>query len=116
METNQYLRYSEAFKLEVIQEIEAGMNLTQVGKRYGVSTCGVRRWLAKYGKNHLLSKVVRVETLDEKDRMKELEKEKQRLESALAQTQLKVIALEEMIRLAEVTYKVDIKKNSGLQH
>src|ERR1700753_1997520 len=68
METNQYLRYSEAFKLEVIQEVEAGMNLTQVGKRYGASTCGVRRWLGKNGKNHFLSNVVRVVTLKDTDR------------------------------------------------
>lgn len=109
------IRYSEAFKAEVVQAIETGrMTTHEVMKRYGIGGLWtVQAWLRQSGKNHLLRKVVRVETLDEKDRLKALEKEKQRLESALAQTQLKVMALEELIRVAEEHYKVDIKKNSG---
>jgi transposase len=115
MENGQVMRYSEAFKLKVIRDIEAGrMNLLQARNRYQIGSCSaIRAWLMKYGKNHLLTKVVRVETTDERDRLKQLEKEKQRLESALAQAHMKVMALEELIAQAEDEYKIDIKKNSG---
>ena len=73
----------------------------------------MRRRVGSNGKGHLLEKVVHVGTPEERDNVKGLEKDKQRLESALAQSQLKVLALEELIRLAEQMYKVDFKKNSG---
>ena len=116
MEPMAYLRYSESFKLKVIQEIESGkMTVNGAHLRYGIgSTDTIRRWAKKYGKNHLLGKEIRVETREEKDRLRELGKDKQRLESALAQSQLKVMALEKLIEIAEKHYKVDIKKNSGL--
>lgn len=115
MEIGHVVRYSEAFKLKVIRDIEDGkMNLLQAQRRYQLGSYSViKSWLKKYGKNHLLSKVVRVETTDERDRLKALEKETQRLESALAQAQLKVMALEELITVAEEEYKIDIKKNFG---
>jgi hypothetical protein len=61
----------------------------------------------------MLPKVVRVETPGEVDRIKALLAEKQKLESALAQSQLKVLALEELIKVAEETYHLDIKKKPG---
>ena len=115
MERSVSIRYSEAFKMKVVQEIEHGkMNVGQACRRYGIGgDASVRSWIVKFGKNHLLGKVVRVETIDERDRLKILAQDKQRLESALAQSQLKVMALEELIKMAEEEYKIDIKKNSG---
>lgn len=116
METQRCVRYSEAFKGQILSEIESGrMTRGEIRRRYGVSLSSIREWMGTHGKTHLLDKVVHVETPEERDRVKGLEKEKQRLESALAQSQLKVLALEEMIRLAERMYKVDIKKNSGFK-
>ena len=115
MEEGTIVRYSDAFKMKVIQDLESGkMNLDQARRRYGIGgTSSIRSWLKKYGKHHLLGKVVRVEAADERDRLKALEQDKQRLESALAQAHLKVMALEELIKVAEEEYKIDIKKNSG---
>jgi transposase-like protein len=108
-------RYSEAFKAQVIKEIEAGtVGMAEARRRYGIAGSGtIHWWLKKRGQNHLLNKVVRVERADERDRVKELESEKRRLESALAQSQLKVLALEELIKVAEEKYRFDIKKKSG---
>ena len=50
---------------------------------------------------------------DEKDRIKELEKEKRVLESALAQEHLKNMTLEALIEIAGDAYKVDLKKTFG---
>ena len=45
--------------------------------------------------------------------IKELKAEKQQLESALAQSQLKVIALESLVEVAEEQFGIEIKKKLG---
>lgn len=113
-------RYSEAFKLQVLAEIENG-HLTPAAavRKYGLSHCSmINYWSKRYRKPHLLRKVVRIEMPTEptqQDIVKQLKAEKQKLESALAQSQLKVMALEALIDVAEEHYQIDIKKNSGFK-
>ena len=45
--------------------------------------------------------------------IKQLKTEKQQLESALAQTQLKLICMESLVEVAEEHFKIDIKKKFG---
>lgn len=108
-------RYSTAFKQKVISEIESGkLTIAEARRIYDIKGCGtIQYWIKKYGKNHLLNKVVRIEMKDEKDRVKELERQKQELESALAQSQLKVLCLESLIESVEEHYNIDVKKNFG---
>ncbi|MFQ6611300.1 MAG: transposase [Fidelibacterota bacterium] len=107
-------RYSESFKQKVISEIERGRySIAQAVKVYGVSDRSLYTWLHKYGKNHLIGKIVKVEMKGEADRIKQLENEKKELESALAQAHLKIITLESTIECAEDIYKFDLKKKSG---
>lgn len=115
MEKRINYRYSMAFRQKVVSEIESGqLSLPQAQRVYGINGNGtISSWISKLGKNHLLNKVVRIEMRDEKDKVKELEKEKRKLESALAQSQLKIIALESLIDLAGEKYNTDIKKNFG---
>ena len=113
-------RYSEAFKLQVLSEIEGGhLTPAQAVRKYGLSHCSmINYWSKQYRKPHLLRKVVRIETPTEptqNDILKQLKAEKQKLESALAQSQIKIIALESLIDVAEDHYQIDIKKNSGLK-
>lgn len=110
-----FYRYSTAFKQKVVSEIEAGKLTVAEAKRvYDINgTQTIPQWLKKFGKNHLLNKVIRIEMKDEKDKIKELERQKRELESALAQTQLKVICLESLIETVEEHYKVDVKKTFG---
>ncbi len=110
------LRYSSAFKQKVISEIEEGIYTVGEAQRvYGVSDVSIYLWLRRFGKDHLINRTVRVEMRGEADRIKELEKEKQRLEAALAQAHLKIIALESTIESAEELFKINIKKKSGTQ-
>jgi transposase-like protein len=106
-------RYSEAFKHKVVSEIESGqMSLSEAKRVYDIPGGGtIQNWIEKLGKSQLLNKVVRIEMKDEKDRIKELERQKQALESALAQAQLKILSLESLIKVAEDHYRIDIKKN-----
>ena len=111
-----HLRYSSAFKQKVISEIEDGLYTVGEAQRvYGVSDVSIYVWLKKFGKDHLINRTVRIEMRGEADRIKELEKEKQRLEAALAQAHLKILALESTIESAEELFKIDIKKKSGTQ-
>lgn len=108
------IRYSLAFKQKVITEIEEGIySISESSRVYKVSTKSIYNWLKEFGKDHLINKIVRIEMRDESDRIRELEKEKKKLESALAQAQLKIITLESTIESAEELYKVDFKKKSG---
>ena len=85
------VRYSEAFKLQVLRELEEGKFSTKsaVYKAYGMRGAGtIDRWARKYGKNHLIGKVVRVETPQEINEAKELRKRVRELEKALADAHL----------------------------
>jgi transposase-like protein len=109
------LRYSLAFQQKVISEIESGKLTASSARRLydikGADT--ISRWLKKFGKVHLLNQVVRIEMKDEKEKIKELERQKKQLESALAQEHLKNICLESLIECVEEHYKIDVKKNFG---
>lgn len=86
------IRYSEAFKLQVLRELEEGKysNGTAAARAYGVlgKQATIKYWARKYGKNHLLGKVVRVETPKEISEVKELRKRVRDLEKALADAHL----------------------------
>jgi transposase-like protein len=115
-ETRQLKRYSLAFKQKVVSEIESGkFSLSQVRRIYDIGGGGtVYNWLRKLGKDHLIDKIIRIEMKDEKDKLKELQQKNQQLESALAQTQLKLLMAEAMIESVEAHYKIDVKKTFGL--
>ena len=115
MESKQIIRYSISFQQQVVREIEEeGISVEQIRRRYGINGSGtVRKWLRKFGKNHLLKKVVRIETMNEKDRVKQLEEEVKRLKLALADSMLAQRCLEVVIDEANKEYKTDLKKNFG---
>ena len=61
------VRYSDCFKRAVIEEIEKkGLSIEACRRKYSIGGAKtIQKWLKKYGKNHLLNKIVRVETIDE---------------------------------------------------
>lgn len=81
------IRYSEAFKLQVLRELEEGRfeSRAAAARAYGIRGMGsIEYWAKKYGKLHLLGKVIRVETPKEVSEVKELRKRVRDLEKALA--------------------------------
>ncbi len=81
------IRYSEAFKQQVVTELEEGRfgSAHEASRAYGIrGTDTVRRWVRRYGKGHLLKKVVRVEKPGEVRELKRLKEKVRELESALA--------------------------------
>jgi transposase len=85
------IRYSEAFKLQVIGELEAGRftSMCEASRAYGIKgAMTVGKWMRRYGKSHLLGKVIVVMKADEQTEVKELRKRVRELEKALADAHL----------------------------
>jgi transposase-like protein len=81
------IRYSEAFKRQVVDEIDRGKfsSINQARKAYRINGNGtVEDWLRKYGREELLPKIIRIETVKERNELKELRKRVNKLETALA--------------------------------
>jgi len=109
-------RYSQAFKQRIVNEIENGkLSISEARKLYDIPGGEtIQIWIKKIGKLHLLNKVVRIEMKDEKDKIKELERQRRELESALAQAHLKIITLESTIKVLEED-GITLKKNTVIE-
>jgi len=112
----EFVRYSISFKQKVVKEVESGLGIEEARRRYGIKgSHTIQQWLKKFGKNHLLNKIVRIEMRGEKDRIKELESEVKKLKIALADATLAKGALETLIEIVNEHYHTDVKKNLGQQ-
>lgn len=109
------IRYSVSFKQMVVRELEqSGAGHQSISRKYGIKgPSTVSKWIIKFGKHHLLNKTIRIETMEEKDRIKQLEEEVKKLKLALADTVLAKRCLEVVIEEADKEYKTDLKKNYG---
>ena len=78
------IRYSEAFKMEVVRELEeGGIAFDDICLKYGIKGKGtVPRWVRQYG-NGTRGKVIRVERPGEINELKRLRARVRQLESAL---------------------------------
>jgi transposase-like protein len=88
------VRYSEAFKLRVVSELETGRVVSQneARERYGIGgSSTISKWIRKYGKNDLAAKVIRVETSKDRDAMKALKKRIRELEKAVADAKVQEV-------------------------
>ena len=95
------IRYSEAFKLQAVQELESkGLSFDSVRRKYGVKgTWTVQRWVHKYG-NGTRGKVVRVEKPEEIGELARLKQRVRLLEGALADSNLDLALERAYVRLA----------------
>jgi transposase len=95
------VRYSEAFKIQMVRELEAGgLNFNQMMRKYGIRGYGtLQRWVGRYG-NGSIGKVIRVEKPEEINELKRLKERVKRLESALADANLDLALERQYTRLA----------------
>lgn len=113
------IRYSEAFKLEVVRELETGhAPMEQVRRKYGVGCGSIQAWIAKYG-NGTRGRIIRVETAKEISEVKRLKDRIKRLESVLADTNLDLALERQYTRLAceraGIRDVAEFKKKAGGQ-
>jgi transposase-like protein len=79
------IRYSQAFKMQMVNEIERqGATYESVRRKYGIGGHGVvNGWVRKYG-NGIRGRIIRVETPEQIDELKRLKERVKRLEALLA--------------------------------
>ena len=90
------IRYSEAFKLQIIKGIERGeyRSLKEVREKYGIGGGStIHNWLKKYRRDDILPKKVRIEMPDEISRIEKLKKRNRELERALADAKIEEVLL-----------------------
>ena len=81
------VRYSESYKRQIGQEVERARykSLNSVAEAYGIGgMTTITRWMREYGREDLLPRNVRIETLKERDELREARKRVRELEAALA--------------------------------
>lgn len=95
------IRYSEAFKLEVVREVETeGLAFDAVSRKYGIrGSMTVSNWVRKHG-NGSRGKIIRVEKPDEMNELKRLKARVRQLESALADANIDAALERAYTRLA----------------
>lgn len=93
--------YSEAFKMEVVRELEeSGASFQEIRRKYGIGGCGtVQTWVRRYG-NGTRGKIIRVERPEEINELKQLRERTRRLERALADANLDLALERQYTRLA----------------
>ena len=97
------VRYSEAFKLQVIRELEAGryVSICEASRAYGIKgSVTVGKWVRRYGKEHLLGKVIHVMKADEQTEVQALRKQVRELKAALADAHLDHLLDREYLKIA----------------
>jgi len=114
------IRYSEAFKMEVVRELEAGgLAFDAVSMKYGIKgAMTVSKWVRQYG-NGTRGKVIRVEKPGEINELKRLTERVRKLESALADANIDAALERAYTRLAcrraGITDVEAFKKKAGGQ-
>jgi len=117
------IRYSQAFKQQIVQEIEDGKeSISGARLKYGITGAStVQHWMKRMGKLASLPKIIRVETPNEKARVKDLERQIRELKNALAETQVRYVIAESQFEVVceqqgldpeEVKKKLDAERSS----
>jgi transposase-like protein len=98
---NGSIRYSEAFKMEIVRELETDdLSFANIRRKYGIKGCEtVQRWARQYG-NGTRGKVIRVEKPGEINELKRLRERVRRLETALADANVDLALERAYTRLA----------------
>ena len=86
------IRYSNAFKMQAVREVEAGEFCAEaVQRRYSIKgKCTVMRWVRQFGSGKY-GKIIRVEKADEVNEASRLRKQLLRTKEALADTHMELV-------------------------
>ncbi len=113
------IRYSEAFKQQVVNELEQGKFSTtgRARRAYGIKGSDtIRNWIIRYGNEKLLPKKVRIETLKERNELKEARQRIRELEVAIADAHIECCLESSYLRIAcermDVEPEIFKKKNA----
>jgi transposase-like protein len=84
---NNVVRYSEAFKLRLVEDVANGkyQSLDEAMRRNGIrGGSTLSKWIKQYGREDILPKRIKVETMNEIDELQGARRRIRELEAALA--------------------------------
>lgn len=113
-------RFSEGFKLKLLSELSSGkLNKKELSKVYCISEATINRWIHKYGRQDLLNNRITIESMDDINKIKALEKEIAQLKELLVKKDLNSLVINSYLEVAaqklgykdveELKKKLDIK-------
>ena len=113
-------QYTDEFKLKVVTEyLETEISQEELKRKYGFggNSC-ISNWMLKFGmkspsEDQLKLQRIMSEEHTKSPREAELEKRIQELENSLDKEQLRALALDTMINIAERELKISIRKKPG---
>jgi transposase-like protein len=111
-----YKRRSEAEMLQIVKEInENGLPKKTACRKYGVNRNTLKLFILKQSTKQIVGShsLDLTSIMNENQQHLALTKKIKELSSALAKSELKVITLETMIKVAEDDLKIKIRKKSG---
>ena len=107
-----YKRYSEGFRIQVVREYEeSGASLRALHRKYGVSIKTLQKWINRYSKQGVRYHLMRIQSPEEQNRIKELEALVKQQEHVIAQLVLDKLMLESTLTVLERESGIDVKKN-----
>lgn len=112
-------KYSDSYQRQVAYVVlHENLTLKEAGIRFGIAHQTISRFTTRYYNDIAQSNVIGTmatptTSTPEPSPEPSLRQELMEYESKLRHAQLKITALETMIELAEDTYKIAIRKNSG---
>lgn len=101
-------RYSESFKLSILEELSEGRSSKEeLKRRYNFGSSTIDTWIKKYNRKDLLNRKITIQMPNEIDQKKQLKNRIAELEKALAQTQLDHLHASSYLEVAaeELGYK-----------
>lgn len=112
-------KLTDEFKLKVVRKVlSGGLNVQQAAEVFDIASPGtISKWMREFSASialDLSQQLIHTEGMGNRRKSNaQSDGDKQALEKALRDAQLKIVALETMITLAEEQFKIDIRKKSG---
>lgn len=102
MNKSTIIRYSEAFKLEVVKDYEeSDLTREEIRLKYGVKGYStIASWVKKYGSPAAQNRKIRIEMPNEIDELKALKKEIKELKQMLADAHIRNVTNENFLFFA----------------
>ena len=110
---------TDEFKLKVVRKVlSGGISVEQAAEVFDIaSPATVNKWMREFSASAALDvsqQLIHTESMGNRKKANvRSDVDKEALEKALRDAQLKIVALETMITLAEEQFKIDIRKKSG---
>jgi len=113
-------RYSDAFKLKILDEFSKGKySKRDLSRLYGIRASTINDWIKKFDRKDLMNTRIIVENADEISRLKLLQKEIEQLKKLLLKKDLEMLANDSYLEVAaeKLGFKnvAELKKNLNIK-